>query len=366
MNSKAPTLATHDLINYLIGHDDDWCRVLKVIGDEFVGTHGGSSISVLDKNTTTTLLVYALDNYKDDAVVENKDCCDSLASSVLGSEYDRSDDDEAPKRRQLRRERRRFRELWQDQVDSDEFIQREWEEKHYGHAHAKEEYCARYGDDALSEGSISLKSLPVVSFPSDAGKLTSGGIKRSSDASSRDELSDRTKRKAKTESDSTTLNDVTDIRESSTENVVHNAVKDGNILMCYSDCVSELNSKFYVIQDCHLSTQSLFYFITRKSGWHVTGMDNADDCPLGDLSLIDGYICLVRDLEDPSLKALNEILVSRTEIGLPLAPFTRMFQWNEKETDRMEKLLETKKDIARVHDSLDSLRKTFRSIMNQK
>ena len=84
MNSKAPRLATQDLVNYLIGHDDDWCRVLKVIGDEFVENPGGSSVSVLDKNAATTLLVNALDNYKDYAIVENKDCCDYLTSSVLG------------------------------------------------------------------------------------------------------------------------------------------------------------------------------------------------------------------------------------------------------------------------------------------
>ena len=126
-----------------------------------------------------------------------------------------------------------------------------------------------------------------------------------------------------------------------------------------SDCVSELKANLYVIQDCHLSTQSLFYFITRKSGWHVTGMEDADDCPFSDLSLLDGYFCLVRDLKDPLLNALNEVLVSQTEIGLPLAPFTRMFQWNEKETDRMEKLLEIKKEIVRVHDSLNSFVKKF-------
>ena len=351
MNSKAPHLATHELVKYLIRHDNDWCRVLKVIGDEFVGNPGGSSVSVLDKNETMTLLVHTLDNYKDKAIVEDKDCCDSLAYSVLGSEYDKSEDDEEPKHRELRRERRRFREFWKGQGDSDEVIEREWQEKHYGHAHAKEEYCARYGDDTLSVGSISLKSLSPVSSPSNAGKLTSRGIKRSSCASSRDELSDCAKRNTKSEPDSTTLSDVRDIRESSTEHTVRNAMKDGNILICCSHCVSELKANLYVIQDCHLSTQSLYYFITRKSGWHVTGMDDADDCPFSDLLLLDEYFCLVRDLKDPSLKALNEILVSRTETGLPLAPFTRMFQWNEKETDRMENCLKQRKRLRgfRIH-----------------
>ena len=118
----------------------------------------------------------------------------------------------------------------------------------------------------MSVGSISLKSLPVVSHPSDAGKLTSGGIKRSSSVSSQEESSDRAKRNTKNETDSTTIKDGRDIHGSSTEHTVRDAMKNGNILICSSDCVSELKANLYVIQDCHLSTQSLFYFVIGKVG----------------------------------------------------------------------------------------------------
>ena len=136
--------------------------------------------------------------------------------------------------------------------------------------------------------------------------------------------------------------------------LIWEATEDGNILICASSHVQNLEENMFDTSACELSTQSLFYFIARKSGWHLTSVGGLE----GALSVgrsFDHHFCLVRDPSAPKLKQLNEKMFQGLAHGFTLGPSLSVFKWNGEETVHMERLINLVRDTTRTHEELESL-----------
>ena len=150
------------------------------------------------------------------------------------------------------------------------------------------------------------------------------------------------------------------------ENLICEAIRDGNILICSSSHVQNLEENAFDMKSCELSTQSIFYYITCKSGWHVTAMGGLvgplstyNSCS-GHNPSFDHHFCLVRDPSDTGLKQLND------KAGFLLGPsLPAVFEWDEEEAESMESLIHLFQGITRIHDELDSLMNQMRTVRDE-
>ena len=139
--------------------------------------------------------------------------------------------------------------------------------------------------------------------------------------------------------------------------LIRNAIQsNGNILVCSCSKVQELCDKQFDIRSCDLSTQILFYYIVVKSGWTVTAMGLADDCPFTGSDEFEDHFCLVRDGNDSALASLNDFVFEKSHIGLRLGkPLRGIFAWKREEEEIMEKFIDAMEHVIRSHDELDKL-----------
>ena len=159
--------------------------------------------------------------------------------------------------------------------------------------------------------------------------------------------------------------------------IIQKETQAGNILICCSSLVEDMEDNMFGIRDCELSTQSLFYFITHKSGWHVTSIGGHPLGPLG-VRLInwfgsptlsrnksfDYHFCIVRDPSTPELKQFNEKVFKQFNKKNPreedvsiLGPSLHsLFVWNPNEVVFLEKLIKLVSLTHDVHTLMDEIR----------
>ena len=371
MSTQMDALGTDHMVNFLCAFKTNWDKLGEAMGK---GVRGDGVI-VLDKVETTRIICEVLGlpvELSNDECVSHPSYSMGSRSYSMGSEYDASDADYCDTAHGRHETRRALEEL-EGLIDTDEQINERQEEERYARAHAKEEYCARYGDEAVSEGETSLQVK--VARVGNIGKSeiqegveTEGVTKKYSSNSMAATKAESFGEKGNSSDYIISEDlDVTSISESEMENTARKAVECGNILICQSVHAGILKRAQFDIHQCDLATQHLFYHISVKSGWTVTAMDEADDHPFVDASLFGDKFCLIRNDSEPSVLPLNQLLVKRTTISLPLGPpllighpIRNMFEWDEWQTARMESLIKVTKEIVHNYDTLKKLKETLK------